>query len=115
MTAPKPEIDVIIVNWNGGELLQQALRIKIEVAAKERQFLQSALERGGQVDVVRKYKYSVAVSDEHLYWPYEGEFWRDELGTYAYTLTKGCKEGPTASGTIAARSARSSSTPETSR
>ena len=23
---------------------------------------------------------------------YEGEFWRDELGTYSYTLTKGCKD-----------------------
>jgi hypothetical protein len=32
------------------------------------------------------------VSDEHLFWPYEGEFWRDELGTYSYTLTKGCKD-----------------------
>ncbi len=35
---------------------------------------------------------SVAVSDEHLYWSYDGEFWRDELGTYTYTLTKGCRD-----------------------
>jgi TolA-binding protein len=77
------------------ELLQQALRIKIEVSAKERYFLQSALEKGGNVEVVKKYKFSAAVSDEHEYWPYEGEFWRDELGTYAYTLTRGCREGPT--------------------
>ena len=35
-----------------------------------------------------------AVSDEHEYWPYQGEFWRDELGTFSYTLTKGCREGP---------------------
>jgi TolA-binding protein len=81
------------------ELLQQALRIKIEVARKEREALESALTRGGQVDVVRDYRYSVAVSDEHLYWPYDGEFWRDELGTYTYTLTKGCRD-------TAARAAR---------
>jgi hypothetical protein len=74
------------------ELLQQALRIKIEVSRKEREALESALTRGGQVDVVRDYRYSVAVSDEHLYWPYDGEFWRDELGTYTYTLTKGCRD-----------------------
>ncbi|MFL5272083.1 MAG: adventurous gliding motility protein GltC, partial [Anaeromyxobacteraceae bacterium] len=74
------------------ELLQQALRIKIEVSRKEREALEGALTRGGQIDVVRDYRYSVAVSDEHLYWPYDGEFWRDELGTYTYTLTKGCRD-----------------------
>jgi tetratricopeptide (TPR) repeat protein len=74
------------------DLLQQALRIKIEVARNEREALELALSRGERVDVVRKYRYSVAVSDEHLYWPYDGEFWRDELGTYTYTLTKGCRD-----------------------
>jgi len=74
------------------ELLQQALRIKIEVARKEREALESALTHGGAVDVIRDYRYSVAVSDEHVYWPYDGEFWRDELGTYTYTLTKGCRD-----------------------
>ena len=74
------------------DLLQQALRIKIEVARKEREALEVALKQGGQVDVLKDYRYSVAVSDEHLYWPYDGEFWRDELGTYTYTLTKGCRD-----------------------
>ena len=74
------------------DLLQQALRIKIEVARKEREALEIALKQGGQVDVLKDYRYSVAVSDEHLYWPYDGEFWRDELGTYTYTLTKGCRD-----------------------
>jgi hypothetical protein len=77
-------------------LLAQALRIRIEVSRKEREALEGSLAKGSQVDVVRDLKYSHAVSDEHLYWPYEGEFWRDELGTYSYTLTKGCREGPPA-------------------
>ena len=76
------------------ELLQQSLRIKIEVSRREREALEGALASGGKIDVVRPYRYSAAVSDESLYWPYEGEFWRDELGTYSYTLTKGCREGP---------------------
>jgi tetratricopeptide (TPR) repeat protein len=74
------------------QLLAQALRIKIEVSRKEREALEGSLAKGSQVEVVRDLKYSHAVSDEHLYWPYEGEFWRDELGTYSYTLTKGCKD-----------------------
>lgn len=81
------------------DLLQQALRIKIEVSRQERQALEGALSRGGPVDVLKDYRYSTAVSDEHLYWPYDGEFWRDELGTYTYTLTKGCRD-------VAAREAR---------
>jgi len=76
------------------ELLQQSLRIKIEVSRQEREALQATLASGGRQDVTRPYKFSAAVSDEHLFWPYEGEFWRDELGTYAYTLTRGCREGP---------------------
>ncbi len=74
------------------QLLAQALRITIEVSRKEREALEGSLAKGSQVEVVRDLKYSHAVSDEHLYWPYEGEFWRDELGTYSYTLTKGCKD-----------------------
>jgi len=74
------------------QLLAQALRIQIEVTRKEREALEGSLAKGSQVEVVRDLKYSHAVSDEHLYWPYEGEFWRDELGTYSYTLTKGCKD-----------------------
>jgi hypothetical protein len=73
-------------------LLAQALRIQIEVARKEREALEGSLAAGFQVEVVRDLKFSYAVSDEHLYWPYEGEFWRDELGTFSYTLTRGCKD-----------------------
>ena len=38
----------------------------------------------------------MAVADDQLYWPFQGEYWRDELGTYSYTLTKGCVERSTA-------------------
>ncbi|MFO0581617.1 MAG: adventurous gliding motility protein GltC [Anaeromyxobacter sp.] len=73
-------------------LLAQGLRIQIEVSRKERDALEGALIAGSQVEVIKNLKYSTATSDEHLYWPYEGEFWRDELGTYTYTFTKGCKD-----------------------
>ncbi len=81
------------------DLVGQGLRIRFETTTKEKEFLEKQLQAGGKLDVVQNYGYSVAVSDEELYWPYEGEYWRDELGTYQYTLTKGCKErsAPTAS------------------
>ncbi|MGQ0505648.1 MAG: adventurous gliding motility protein GltC [Myxococcaceae bacterium] len=74
------------------KLLANGLRIKFEVTSQEKEFLEAMLRAGGEVATVRKYRYSVAVPDDHLYWPYVGEYWRDELGTYQYTLTKGCIE-----------------------
>ncbi len=75
-------------------MLAQALRVSIEVSRQEREALEGSLAAGSQVEVVKDLRWTHAVSDEHLYWPYEGEFWRDELGTYSYTLTKGCKDRP---------------------
>ena len=78
------------------QLLANGLRIKFETTTKEKEFLEEQLKAGGRTAVVKKYKYTVAVADDQLYWPYEGEYWRDELGTYQYTLTKGCIERDTA-------------------
>ncbi|NMO22977.1 adventurous gliding motility protein GltC [Pyxidicoccus fallax] len=78
------------------QLLANGLRIKFETTTKEKEFLEEQLKAGGRTAIVKKYRYSVAVPDDQLYWPYEGEYWRDELGTYQYTLTKGCIERDTA-------------------
>jgi tetratricopeptide (TPR) repeat protein len=72
------------------QLLANGLRIKFETTTKEKEFLEEQLKAGGRTAIVKKYRYSVAVADDQLYWPYEGEYWRDEVGTYQYTLTKGC-------------------------
>ncbi|HEY1087521.1 MAG TPA: adventurous gliding motility protein GltC, partial [Archangium sp.] len=73
-------------------LRANGLRIKFETTSREKDFLEEMLKAGGETKIVKNYKYSVAVSDDQLYWPYVGEYWRDELGTYQYTLTKGCIE-----------------------
>lgn len=73
-------------------LRANGLRIKFETTDKEKEFLQALLASGGQKQTVKKYRETQAVSDDQLYWPYYGEYWRDELGTYQYTLTKGCIE-----------------------
>jgi hypothetical protein len=85
------------------QLLANGLRIKFETVTKEKEFLEEQLKAGGSVSIVKKYRFSVAVADDQLYWPYEGEYWRDELGTYQYTLTKGCIQRDSANRTIQAR------------
>jgi tetratricopeptide (TPR) repeat protein len=76
-------------------LRSNGLRIKFETNDQEKRFLEEVLASGGEAKIVIPYKFSAAVSDDELYWPYFGEYWRDELGTYEYTLTKGCID-PTA-------------------
>ncbi len=74
-------------------LRANGLRIKFETNAKEKEFLESALgPEGKKQEQVKGIRYSTAVPDDYLYWPYVGEYWRDELGTYQYTLTKSCVE-----------------------
>lgn len=68
------------------------LRIKFETTSREKDFLEAQLNQGAQAQILREYTYRYGVSDDQLYWPFSGEYWRDELGTYAYTLTKGCIE-----------------------
>jgi len=77
-------------------LLGNGERIKFETTGKEKEFLEEQLQAGGRKAIVKNYRYSVAVADDQLYWPFQGEYWRDELGTYSYTLTKGCVERSTA-------------------
>jgi tetratricopeptide (TPR) repeat protein len=86
------------------QLLANGLRIKFETTTKEKEFLEEQLKAGGRTAIVKKYRYSVAVPDDQLYWPYEGEYWRDELGTYQYTMTKGCIERDTANRDVQASS-----------
>src|SRR5215813_9900662 len=76
-------------------LLGNGERIKFETTTKEKEFLEEQLQAGGRRAIIKKYRYSVAVNDDQIYWPFQGEFWRDELGTYSYTLTKGCIERKT--------------------
>ena len=74
------------------ELLSQGLRIQFETTTKEKELIESSLTGGGKKDKLNQVKVTVATQDDQEYWPYEGEYWRDELGTYEYTLTKSCKD-----------------------
>jgi outer membrane protein assembly factor BamD (BamD/ComL family) len=74
-------------------LMSQALRIKLENDQAELEVLRKV--QAGEMDLgptLLPYDWSAATDDEKIYWPYQGEYWRDELGTYEYTLTWGCRK-----------------------
>lgn len=72
-------------------LVQQAIRIDIETARSEQERIESRL-RNVQTQPKRVDKtYVEWTDDEKLVWPFEGEYWRDELGTYELTLARTCR------------------------
>ena len=72
-------------------LSSQLFRIKFEIAKMEKQQIEAEMAGESIVVPLSAYRFSAAVDDEHEYYPFVGEYWRDELGTYEYTMSKGCR------------------------
>ncbi|MEM6366794.1 MAG: hypothetical protein AAF851_00685 [Myxococcota bacterium] len=73
------------------DLVQQAIRIDIETARGAQARIEASLR---SVDVGPKNVEQTFVEwtdDEKIVWPFQGEFWRDELGTYELTLARSCR------------------------
>lgn len=72
-------------------LLGDALRIRVEVVEREKVPLEEQL-RGKKTagDALVQYEFSREVDEDDAFWPVTNEYWRDELGTYLYTLPQGC-------------------------
>ena len=64
--------------------------IDIEVSTSEKTDAQLSLsgvelERKLQADAKKR-----TPDDEHIYWAFDGEYWRDELGYYLYSINSKC-------------------------
>jgi hypothetical protein len=89
--AARSELSVEHANLE--QLLQNALRIRLEITAAEQRRLEAQLKPGKVTDeVITEYDFAREVAENQLYWPLGEEYWRDELGTYLYTLSEGCAE-----------------------
>lgn len=73
------------------DLNSKLVRIQFEITKGEKDSLEGKLQGESRSTTTSGYDFKTAVDDERLYWPFEGEYWRDELGTYQYTLTAGCR------------------------
>lgn len=68
------------------EQREQANYLKVEIVTGEKDLIegQKGLPPKRVVDV------ETTVAAGYHFWPYEGEFWEDELGTYVYTSESAC-------------------------
>ena len=80
------------------ELLGQSLRLSYEIAGRERELATSG---PGAALGAQPQKDPPQVADDEELWPFQGEYWRDELGSYRYQLGQRCRRArapiPTAS------------------
>ena len=73
-------------------LTVRVTKIKYEILEGEKRFEEEDLRNENQKDRNRKGKeiVTINVDDEHQFWPFTGEYWRDELGYYRYKLANKC-------------------------
>lgn len=72
-------------------LVQQAIRIQIETARGEQERIEARLRDVDAAPRELEKTFVEWADDEKLVWPFEGEYWRDELGTYELTLGRSCR------------------------
>ena len=75
-------------------LIKRVLKIEIEILQGEKGQLEQEIVQEQQTmasdratDISR-----IVVDDEHHYWPFKGEYWRDELGYYRVRLLNRCEK-----------------------
>lgn len=71
------------------EHLRDSAKIMIDVTSAKRNQLDAAIA-GTQVTVQESERNIVKPDEEHVIWPFDGEYWRDELGFYRQTITSKC-------------------------
>jgi hypothetical protein len=71
------------------EHLRNSAKILIDITAARRNQLDAAIA-GSQVTVQESERNIVKPDEEHVIWPFDGEYWRDELGFYRQTITSKC-------------------------
>lgn len=71
------------------EHLRNMAKILIDITAARRNQLDVAIA-GGQVSQAESKANIVRPDEEHVIWPFDGEYWRDELGFYRQTITSKC-------------------------
>ena len=76
------------------DLLAQAKTIRFEITLGEKNALEQSIIHGtgAATGAVQGHTHDVDVHvpDDHYYWPFEGEYWKDEIGYYQFAVEGEC-------------------------
>jgi len=73
------------------EIIRQGLRIKYETLKARRNSINDAV-REAMAQTAATVNEPRAQDVEHVVWPFDGSFWRDELGGYTYDIKSRCEK-----------------------
>jgi tetratricopeptide (TPR) repeat protein len=72
------------------EHMRNATKILIDITTEQRRMLETEAIAGRMLPSdVRRYV-EIRPDNEHVFWPFDGEYWRDELGTYRQIVMSNC-------------------------
>ena len=73
------------------DLLGQSEIIRFEVVSAQRADYTYKMSNTELLDLTNKVDIDFATAVDFIYWPFNGEFWKDELGYYHYTEQGSCQ------------------------
>ncbi|MCP4676901.1 MAG: hypothetical protein GY854_15570 [Deltaproteobacteria bacterium] len=72
------------------DFMNQATRVEIEILKALRGELDMEIKQEGAITGPMIDDEQIKSDEEHMLWPFEGEFWRDELGYYQQPIVNRC-------------------------
>jgi hypothetical protein len=72
------------------EHLRNGEKILIDITAAQRNLLDEKIQKGQVSKAEAKIFGVVKPDEEHIFWPFDGEYWRDELGFYRQVVESAC-------------------------
>lgn len=72
------------------DLVAQAIRVEIETVNAQKGEAEADLRQEQVMAAPGVTQTDVLVDDEHWQWTFDGEFWKDELGTYRFRIRSQC-------------------------
>jgi tetratricopeptide (TPR) repeat protein len=74
------------------QLNKRVIKIEYEIIQGERGNVEEEIGKESQIDhnAVKRRADEIRVDDEHIVWPFTGEYWRDELGYYRVKVANKC-------------------------
>lgn len=73
------------------DLINQKKEINFEIAKAKRGQLSAEIPSAQEIEANRKAPDEIDVGGEEMYWKFNGEYWRDELGHYYFNIGSQCQ------------------------
>jgi TolA-binding protein len=72
------------------ELEKQAIKVEYETINGQKDKLEASLRNEQAVQANAVTGGDITPDDEHYFWPFDGEYWKDELGYYRFKIQNRC-------------------------